>query len=228
LKPICFIAAREGSKGVPNKNIKLISGEPLIAYSIKKAINSKLFQTVIVSTDSPKIARIAKKFGATVPFLRPKKLANDSATMDDVITHAISELEKLGFHFKILVNLDCTAPFIKINDIKNSIKLIDKKKCNTAVCAYKTHLNPYFNMMESKSNGFLKFSKKRNVRISTRQSAPTVFQLTGFQTINVYDFKHYGRIYMPKTLPVELKQETGLMIDTKWEFEIAKCFLEKN
>jgi len=228
LKPICFIAARGGSKGVPNKNIKIISGKPLIAHSIRKTVNSGLFEAVIVSTESPKIAKIAKKFGAHVPFLRPKKLSSDSSTMDDVIIHAIPELQKLGYNFNILVNLDCTAPFVKIDDIKKSISLINKKKCNTAVGAYRTHLNPYFNMMEFQNNGYLKFSKKNNVRITTRQSAPIVFQLTGFQTIDVQDFLHYKKIYMPKTLPVELEQETGLMIDTKWEFNIAKCLFKNS
>ena len=228
MKPICFIAARGGSKGVPNKNIKIISGKPLIAHSIRKTVNSGLFEAVIVSTESPKIAKIAKKFGAHVPFLRPKKLASDSSTMDDVIIHAIPELQKLGYNFNILVNLDCTAPFVKIDDIKKSISLINKKKCNTAVGAYRTHLNPYFNMMEFQNNGYLKFSKKNNMRITTRQSAPIVFQLTGFQTIDVQDFLHYKKIYMPKTLPVELEQETGLMIDTKWEFNIAKCLFKNS
>ena len=228
LKLICFIAARDGSKGVPNKNIKIISGKPLIAHSIRKTVNSGLFEAVIVSTESPKIAKIAKKFGAHVPFLRPKKLASDSSTMDDVIIHAIPELQKSGYNFNILVNLDCTAPFVKIDDIKKSISLINKKKCNTAVGAYRTHLNPYFNMMEFQNNGYLKFSKKNNMRITTRQSAPIVFQLTGFQTIDVQDFLHYKKIYMPKTLPVELEQETGLMIDTKWEFNIAKCLFKNS
>ena len=228
MKPICFIAARGGSKGVPNKNIKIISGKPLIAHSIRKTVNSGLFEAVIVSTESPKIAKIAKKFGAHVPFLRPKKLASDSSTMDDVIIHAIPELQKSGYNFNILVNLDCTAPFVKIDDIKKSISLINKKKCNTAVGAYRTHLNPYFNMMEFQNNGYLKFSKKNNMRITTRQSAPIVFQLTGFQTIDVQDFLHYKKIYMPKTLPVELEQETGLMIDTKWEFNIAKCLFKNS
>ena len=148
--------------------------------------------------------------------------------MDDVIIHAIPELQKLGYNFNILVNLDCTAPFVKIDDIKKSISLINKKKCNTAVGAYRTHLNPYFNMMEFQNNGYLKFSKKNNMRITTRQSAPIVFQLTGFQTIDVQDFLHYKKIYMPKTLPVELEQETGLMIDTKWEFNIAKCLFKNS
>ena len=223
LKPICFIAARGGSKGVPNKNIKSIAGKPLIAHSIRKIINSGLFQAVFVSTESPKIAKIAKKFGAQIPFLRPKKLAGDSATMDDVFLHAIPELQKFGYNFNVVVNLDCTAPFVKINDIKKSISLINKKKCNTAVGAYKTHLNPYFNMMEFNNKYYLEFSKKTRKNIVSRQMAPSVYQLTSFQVLDVCEFLKSKKIYSSKVLPYEIKPENGLMIDTPYEFVVAEC-----
>ena len=76
-KPICFIAARGGSKGVVGKNIRLLAGKPLIAYAIESSIKSKIFSHVIVSTEDKEIARISQKFGAEVPFLRPKKLATE-------------------------------------------------------------------------------------------------------------------------------------------------------
>ena len=76
-KPICFIAARGGSKGIPRKNIKLLAGKPLIGYTIESSINSKIFSHVVVSTEDKEIARIAQKFGAEVPFLRPKRLATN-------------------------------------------------------------------------------------------------------------------------------------------------------
>lgn len=74
MKPICFISARGGSKGIPNKNIRIVGGRPLIAHAIKSTIDSKLFSHVIVSTDSKRIKKIAMDFGAEVPFMRPKKL----------------------------------------------------------------------------------------------------------------------------------------------------------
>ena len=96
MKPICLIAARGGSKGVKNKNTRMIAGKPLIAHTIEKAINSKIFQHVIVSSEDSKIISIAKKFGAEVPFIRPKKLATDSANMNDVLIHAIKKLYSLN------------------------------------------------------------------------------------------------------------------------------------
>ena len=98
-KPICIIPARAGSKGVSNKNIRLIAGKPLISYTIKSALESKIFSHVIVTTEDKKIAAIAKKYGAEVPFLRPKYLATDSTPMAPVILHAIKKLNSLGFFF---------------------------------------------------------------------------------------------------------------------------------
>ena len=227
MKSICIIAAGGGSKGVPKKNIRLLGKKPLIAHTIESAIKSKLFSDVIVSTEDKKIASIAKKYGATVPFLRPKKLATDSASMDDVLLDVIKKLKLLRYEFEIVVNRDCTAPFIGNSDIKKSINLLKRKKCHSVVAAYNTHLNPYFNMMEKDSSGFLRFSKKSKKRIESRQNAPVVYQLTGLLAFDVKKFLKYKKVYMPKILPIEVLPETGLMIDTEFEFQIANQIIKK-
>ena len=226
MKPICIIAARGGSKGVPNKNIRLLGKKPLIAHTIESAIKSKLFSSVIVSTENKKITNIAKKYGATVPFYRPKKLATDNASMDDVLLDVIKKLKLLEYEFEVVVNRDCTAPFIQNSDIKASINLLDRKKCDAVVAGYNTHLNPYFNMMEKNANGYLEFSKKSKKIIESRQNAPIVYQLTGLHTFNVKQFLKYKRIYMPKILPLEILPKTGLMIDTEFEFQLTKLIIE--
>ena len=227
MKPICIIAARGGSKGVPNKNIRLLGKKPLIAHTIESAIKSKLFSNVIVSTENKKITNIAKKYGATVPFYRPKKLATDNASMDDVLLDVIKKLKLLEYEFEVVVNRDCTAQFIQNLDIKASINLLDRKKCDAVVAGYNTHLNPYFNMMEKNASGYLEFSKKSKKRIESRQNAPVVYQLTGLQTFNVKQFLKYKRIYMPKILPFEVQPEPGLMIDTEFEFQIGNQIIKK-
>ena len=218
-----MIPARGGSKGVPKKNIKSFLGKPLIAHAICSAINSKDFQTVVVTTDDKQIAKIAKSYGAEVPYLRPKKLARDSTGMTDVILHTINKLRSLGYKFDILVNRDCTAPFIRNSDVRGSIKLLKKTKCQTVVAAYKTHLNPYFNMMEFNKKKYLEFSKKTKKNILSRQMAPSVYQLTSFQVLDVHEFLKNKKIYSPKVLPYEIKPENGLMIDTPYEFVVAEC-----
>jgi len=227
MNSICFIGARGNSKGVPQKNIRLLGGKPLIAYAIESALDSNYFSRVIVSTDDDKIAKIARKFGAEVPFMRPKKLALDNTSMDDVIMHGIQKMNSKGIHFDVLVNRDCTVPFISISDIKGSSELLESTNCDMVCGVYKQHHNPYFNMMELDSKGFLKFSKKSKHEIKSRQSAPVVFQVNGLFVINVNRFLKFKKIYMPKILPFEISPERGFMIDTKFEFQIADLMAKK-
>jgi len=226
MKSICFIAARGGSKGVKRKNIRLLDGKPLIAYTIESALDSKIFNHVVVSTEDEEIAKISKKFGADVPFLRPKKLASDNANMNDVLLHGIKQLYNLGYNFDILVIRDCTVPFIRNKDIKGSISLLKKSKVDTVLGVYRQHLNPYFNMMEINSNGFLKISKRPKKSIIRRQDAPIVYQLNGLFTMYAEKFLKYKTTLMPKALPYEIPQETGLMIDTELEFKIAELIVK--
>ena len=124
LKTICIIPARGGSKGVPRKNIRKIAGKPLLGYVIENLKKGKNFSNIIVSTEDKEIARIAKKYGAEVPFLRPKKLASDTTPMDEVLLHAVKKLKKLNYDFDAFVWRDATTPFITNNDIKKSINLL--------------------------------------------------------------------------------------------------------
>jgi CMP-N-acetylneuraminic acid synthetase len=226
MKPICFIGARGGSKGVPRKNIRLLAGKPLIAYSIESALNSKIFSHVVVSTEDKEIAKIAQKFGAEVPFMRPKKLATSSAGMVDVMIHGINKLQKLGYDFNIFVNRDCTVPFLRSKDMKGAINLLKKTNCDEVVGVYKQHLNPYFNMMEKGKNGFLELSKKNGKRPTGRQEAPVVYQLNGLFVFNVQKLLKFREALLPKILPYEIPVETGLMIDTEIEFKIAEMILK--
>jgi CMP-N,N'-diacetyllegionaminic acid synthase len=228
LKIICFIGARGGSKGVPGKNIRLINGKPLIAHTIISALNSGLFNHVIVSTEDKTIAKVAKKYGAEVPFLRPKNLATDTTAFADVMIHGINELKKLGYEFDVLVNRDCTVPFIRIKDMKKSINILKNKKCNAVFGVYRQHFNPYFNMMENDSNGFLQLSKKLKNRPTSRQEAPIVYQLNGIFVYFVDQFLKHKTPLLPKSLAYEMPMECGLMIDTELEFKIAEMMMEKN
>ena len=160
MKSLCFIAARGGSKGVPRKNIRLLGDKPLIAHTIEKSLDSKIFDNVIVSTEDDEIAKIAKEYGAEVPFMRPKKLALGTTSMVDVMIHGINKLQSLNYKFEIFVSRDCTVPFIRNSDILSSIKLLKKTNCDAVYGVYVQHFNPYFNMMELGRNGYLEFSKK--------------------------------------------------------------------
>ena len=227
MKPICFIAARGGSKGVHRKNIRLLAGKPLIAYTIESALDSNIFGSVVVSTEDNEIARVSKRFGAEVPFMRPKNLATDTATTDDVLIHSVKKLRSLGHKFEIMVNRDCTVPFITSKDIKYSIKLLKEKNCDIVCGVYRQHHNPYFNMMEPNSKGFLRFSKTQGVKNTNRHNMPTVFQLNGLAVFYIEKLLKYRKLYMPKALPYEISPETGFMIDTEFEFKVAEMIAKK-
>ena len=228
MKSLCFIAARGGSKGVPRKNIRMLGNKPLIAHTIEKSLDSKICSNVIVSTEDNEIAGIAKKFGAEVPFMRPKKLALDTTSMVEVMMHGINKLHSLGYEFDTFVNLDCTVPFIRNIDIISSIKLLKKKKCHAVYGVYIQHFNPYFNMLEMGSNGYLEFSKKMKNRPFRRQDSPKVYQLNGLFVYDVKSLMKFKRQYPPKGLPLEISSENGLMIDTELEFKTAEMMLKNN
>ena len=103
MKPICIIPARGGSKGVPRKNIRPLLNKPLIAYTIEKSLESDIFSHVIVSTEDKEIAKISKKFGAEVPFMRPKNLAKDTTGMAEVLVNAVLQLNSLGYDFDVVI-----------------------------------------------------------------------------------------------------------------------------
>jgi len=110
---IAIIPARGGSKRIPRKNIKDFFGKPLIAYSIETALKSKLFDKIIVSTDDDEIAKIAKEYGAEVPFMRPKELSDDFSGTGVVVNHAINFLEQSGESFDFACSIYATAPFLQ-------------------------------------------------------------------------------------------------------------------
>lgn len=132
---VCIIPARGGSKRIPRKNIKDFHGQPIIAYSIKAAINSKLFNEIIVSTDDDEIAGIAIKYGASVPFLRPKELSDDYTTTGDVVAHAIKFLKDSGKVVDFVCTLYATTPFIQEKYLKIAYeKLKNSNACSAFSC----------------------------------------------------------------------------------------------
>ncbi|MFA7116512.1 MAG: pseudaminic acid cytidylyltransferase [Bacteroidales bacterium] len=112
MRNLAIIPARGGSKRIPHKNIKFFMGKPIVAYSIETAINSGLFDKVMVSTDDDEIAEVAKKYGADVPFLRSKETANDYATLNDVIKEVINTYKEQGIEYDNVCCILATAPLI--------------------------------------------------------------------------------------------------------------------
>lgn len=123
-KNIAIITARGGSKRIPKKNIKDFCGKPILAYSIEAAIESELFEEVMVSTDSDEIAEIAKKYGASVPFMRSEKTSDDFATTNDVLLEVLEEYQKRGREFEYMCCIYPTAPFVTPEKLKAAYERI--------------------------------------------------------------------------------------------------------
>ena len=225
MKPICIIPARAGSKSVPNKNIRLIAGKPLIYYTIKSALESKLFSHVIVSTEDKKTASIAKKYGAEVPFMRPRNLATDKTPQEQVLLHAVKKLNSLGSDFEIFVYRDCTVPFIDSSDMNGAIELLKKSDCYSTCASIKAHPNPYFGMWEPNKEGFLKISKTTDKVISRRQDAPIVYIIDGLFVFWTKKFLKTRKCLTSKMLPYEISREHSHMIDFPFDFKVAELLI---
>jgi N-acylneuraminate cytidylyltransferase len=130
-KKLCIIPARGGSKRIPRKNIKDFLGKPIIAYSIEAALQSQLFDEIMVSTDDDEIAKVAEEYGAIVPFFRSNETSNDFATTFDVIKEVIREYKALGKDFDYVCCIYACAPFVVSEKLKNSFRLLIEKKYDT-------------------------------------------------------------------------------------------------
>ena len=136
---------RSGSRGVKNKNIKLINGRPLMYYTIKQAIKSRIFDHIVVSTDSKKILKIAKSYGADGWFLRSKKLSSNFSSKIPVIKHALMEAEKFyKKSFKFIVDLDVSSPLRNVEDVIKAYKFFLKKKADILVTASRSKKKSIF------------------------------------------------------------------------------------
>jgi len=137
---IAIIPARGGSKRIPRKNIKEFHGKPLISYSIKAALDSNLFDKVIVSTDDEEIAAIAKHYGAEIPFIRPKELADDFTGTFAVVDHALDYLESIGEVYDYVCTIYATAPLLQS---KYLVKGYEKLKNSNAIYAFSCTSMPF-------------------------------------------------------------------------------------
>lgn len=124
-KRLAMITARGGSKRIPRKNVKEFCGKPILLYSIEAALNSGVFDEVMVSTDDEEIARLARQAGASVPFMRSEVTANDYASTDEVIIEVLREYEKIGQHFESFCCIYPTAPFITSSRLREAMKLLE-------------------------------------------------------------------------------------------------------
>ncbi len=226
-KIICLICARAGSKGLKNKNIKKFYNKPLIEWTFKIAKNIKEFNKVILSTDSKKIIKIAKKNGVEVPFIRPKNLAEDNSKEINVWKHALNYLKKIKEFPDILVVLHATSPLRKKKHITYAIKKFKRDKSDALISIKEAENNPYFNMVELKEKKYAKIVNDKK-RFTRRQDAPKVYSMSTICFILKPNFILKNKnIFDGKVTTALFDKKYSVDIDDEYDFEIAKHLFNK-
>lgn len=222
-----LIPARGGSKGLPRKNIKPLLGKPLIAWTIEQALASKYLDRVVVSTDDEKIAEISRKYGAKVPFMRPKELATDEARRIDVVLHAIDWMEKNDNSYDLIMLLQPTPPLRTSEDIDRGIELLFFKKAQSVVSVCKTEHHPYWSNILPK-NGCMKDFIKAEIMNKNRQELPVFYRLNGAIYLAYWNYlKRCRSFFNQETFAYIMPQERSIDIDNKVDFKLAEILMKK-
>ena len=224
-KTIAIIPARGGSKRIPRKNIKPFFGKPMIAYSIEAAINAKLFDEIIVSTDDDEIADIAQKFGASVPFMRPKELSDDFTTTGAVIEHAINFLKNRGEKIKFVCTIYATAPLIDEKYLRLGFEKLSNSNAKYAFSCTSMPF-PIWRTFKITDNGRCEMFWKENF-VKRSQDLEEAYQDAGqFYWANLdissSDDVFFGQDSVPIILPRHLVQD----IDTLDDWQRAEFLYE--
>ena len=223
---LAVIPARGGSKGLPGKNIKMLNGKPLIAYSIESALESKFIDRVIVSTDDEEIAEVALKFDAEVPFLRPKELSEDNSKSIDNFIYTIDKLNESEKRIDSFIVLQPTSPLRKSKHIDEAISLFHKKNALSVVSVVESQipLNWHKKILDS---GVLVDYFKNCVNNQNRQEGEKLFLPNG--AIYIFDFltlKNNYNYYNEKTYPYIMNEIDSLDIDTLMDFKLAELLIK--
>ena len=218
---IAFIPARGGSKRIPNKNIKNFCGKPIISYSIQAAIKTVLFDKIVVSTDSHEIAEIAVKYGAEVPFIRPKELADDFVGTDEVIIHALNWLIEHGENVRYVCCIYATAPFIKPEYIKKGYESLIKEKATSAV-SVTTYSYPIYRSLILDERGRLRMQWPEYIKTRS-QDLPVVYHDAGqFYWADVKKYLSEKKLYSNDAIPVIIPRYLVQDIDTEEDWQRAE------
>ncbi|WP_435162006.1 cytidylyltransferase domain-containing protein [Halorubrum sp. SY-15] len=225
---LCTICARGESKGIPNKNLREVGSKPLIAHTIEHAVAWNRQTEVVVSTDSEMIADIAREYGATVPFIRPDRLATDTAAKLPVIQHAVTEAEQqFGTTYDYVVDLDATAPIREIEDIDNCFDLVADGDAQNAYTVTEADKNPYFNMVELDEMGYASLSKTTESGVVRRQDAPTVYEMNASIYVFERDFLlQADSVHGNKTKASVMPPERSVDIDRPIDLAFVEFLLE--
>jgi CMP-N,N'-diacetyllegionaminic acid synthase len=221
---LAIIPARSGSKGLVDKNIKIINSKPLMAWSIEAGLKSKYIDRLIVSTDSEKYAKIAKNFGAEVPFIRPAEISTDKSSRIDVIRHS---LEEVGESYDYIVFLEPTSPLTTERDIDAAIEQLFLEKNAEAIVGVSLSEAAHPNFLVELNNGFLGFiSKDQKSSVVRRQDLEDFYFYDGSLYISEVDKYLKKEFYHEKTLGYVTSKWKSLEIDDIYDFVMVGAIMQ--
>lgn len=232
MKYLAVIPARSGSKGLKDKNILPLGGIPLAAWSIRAALEAKVFSEVHFSTDSARYADIAVKYGASVPFLRPDELASDTADSWSVVKFVLKKYHELGKDFDAVMILQPTVPFRSADDIRNAVRMLEEKDAQAVVSVTEPEHSPYW-CAELPPDGNMRVYHEKIQYLVGRQKLPTQYILNGaiyltraehlFNTASIYERGCYAY-----KMPYDRSADIDTQEDLDWcEFLLKRRSGEK-
>lgn len=232
MKNIAIIPARSGSKGLKDKNIKLLNGKPLIYYSIKAALDSGCFDEVMVSTDSENYRQIAIECGASVPFLRSEKNSQDKSGSWDVVIECLENYKKLGKTFDNFMLLQPTSPLRTSQDIINSFELMSTNNADAILSIVEEDHNPLYSSVVPETLDLKEMYSSEYFDLP-RQALPTFYRLNGaIYLCNINHFLSKGTLYHGKVLGYKMDKNSSVDIDCEFDFKLAELlyreYFEKN
>lgn len=224
MKNLAIIPARSGSKGLVDKNIKMLGDKPLMAYSVEAARESGMFDEIMVSTDSEEYARIAKESGASVPFLRSAKMSGDKAGSWDTVREVLENYKKLGKEFDTVCLLQPTSPLRTKKDIIGAYDLFEKKAAVAVVSVCEMEHSPLWSNTLPKDGSLENFI--RNKSGSRRQDIETYYRLNGaVYIVYVSELLKSTDLFREGSYAYVMPIERSVDIDTERDFEYAQFLL---
>lgn len=219
-KRLAIITARGGSKRIPHKNIREFCGRPIIVYSIEAALQSGVFDTVMVSTDDEEIAAIAKKAGADAPFLRSAETSNDFAATADVIMEVVGEYDKTGRQFDTACCIYPTAPFVTGEKLKNAVELMETKQYDSVMPVVEFSFPPLRGMVMEQDKVSYKWEEYASCR---SQDLEKIYHDCGqFYVFDVNIFKATGKLVTANTGAIVIDELEMQDIDNEVDWKLAE------
>lgn len=218
---LAIITARSGSKRIPHKNIKEFMGKPMLAYAIEVSKKSTIFDEVMVSTDSTEIANIAKKYGATVPFLRSAQAANDSASTEVVLKEVILRYAKMGKNFDTVCCLYPCVPLLTSQTLMRAYQQFLSTDCEALLPVVKFSF-PIQRALCKKPNGFLQYREPENAEKRSQDLEPMYHDVGMFYFVQTNAFLEQNTLICQKTALFEMPETHIQDIDNMEDWKMAE------